>query len=288
MRIVVDSGMDMPKKMIEKHNIKVVPLTLTLDGRTYVGEKEITNEQFYDALSKTESFPTTSTPSPGDFAEAYREVAKEDPDILSIHISSGLSGTYGAAINGGNLVPEANITHIDSKTLSAMIGWQVEVAAKAIERGYSVDKIIKTLKDLNEKCNVMFTLKDLRNLRNSGRVSHLKGIIAAVLHIKPVITVSKDKGIYQTITQQRTMSKAIKAVVDNLINMYGDNPVRIQLVNTGNPEDMKILETMIREKINATFSPTLAAATALGAHSGSTLIGVVSGPLDYINNIFSE
>lgn len=277
MRIVVDSGMDLSPELIEKYQITVVPLTLILEGKTYVGEKDITNEQFYAALAETDAFPSTATPTPGNFAQVYRDIAKEDPDILSIHISSGLSSTIESAKSGGAHVPEANITYIDTKALSVTFGWQVEMAAKAIEKGASIEKIKEILQNVAENSNVMFTLKELKYLVHGGRISHLKGLLASMLRIKPVITVTKDDGVYETVAQTRTLNKALNLIVDKLVEKYGNQPLRIQMVHTGNVEDLNHVKKLIEEKLNAQILPSLAVATALGAHTGPTLLGVGFG-----------
>ena len=284
MKIVVDSGMDMAKDLIEKYQITIVPLTLMLEGKTYVGDKDITNEKFYAELARTDEFPSTATPTPGKFAETYRKIAKDDPDILSIHISSGLSSTIEAAKSGGSMVPEANITYIDTKALSVSFGWQVEVAAKAIEKGYSIEEIKSLMQKVAENSNVMFTLSDLRYLIHGGRISHLKGLLASVLKIKPIITVTKDDGVYETVTQQRTITKALSTIVDKLQEKYGNQKLRIQLVHTGNESDLLFVKNLIEEKLNSIILEPLAVATALGAHTGPSLIGVGFG----LQSVFEE
>ena len=137
MHIVTDSGTDVMLSAEERAelNIHVVPLVVTLDGVSYREGLDITPIDFYKKLEAGGGLPVTSQPSMGDFAETYRRLAATDPDILSIHISSGLSGTLNSARSAADLVPEANITHIDCKTLSAGAGWQVATAARAIRPG---------------------------------------------------------------------------------------------------------------------------------------------------------
>jgi DegV family protein with EDD domain len=127
MQIVTDSGIDriLPPEQMAALDIHAVPLVVTLDGVSYREDVDIQPDEFYRLLATTDSLPTTSQPSAGAFAETYRRLAATDPDILSIHMSSGLSGTFNAAQAGAELVPEANITLVDTKTLSAAAGWQV-------------------------------------------------------------------------------------------------------------------------------------------------------------------
>ena len=134
MQIVTDSGTDLwlPAEQAAELNIHIVPLRVTLEGKSYREDVDIQPQEFYRLLEATEALPTTSQPSAGDFADLYRKLAETDPEILSIHMTSGLSGTFNSAQAGAKLVPEANITLVDTKTLSAAAGWQVEAAARAI------------------------------------------------------------------------------------------------------------------------------------------------------------
>ena len=161
MQIVTDSGTDvsMSPEQMKELKINVVPLNLTLDGKTYRDGVDIKPEEFYPLLASSKGLPKTSQPSPGDFVNIYRELAKEDPEILSIHMSSGLSGTLNAAQVAAGMVPEANITHVDTKTLSVASGWQVEAAAMAIKKGWPKEKILDLLKRIGDATEIVYYLK---------------------------------------------------------------------------------------------------------------------------------
>jgi DegV family protein with EDD domain len=139
MQIVTDSGTDLRLSPEEMGGLKVhvLPLIVTLEGRSYREGVDIQADEFYRLLAATDSMPVTSLPSAGSFAETYRRLSATDPEILSIHISSGLSGTVGAAQAGAALAPEANVTIVDTKTLSAAAGWQVEAAWRGAQAGWS-------------------------------------------------------------------------------------------------------------------------------------------------------
>ena len=158
MQIVTDQGMDLSPEQSAGLDIHYVPLRITLDGKTFIGAEDIDYVTFYKMLQETNSFPTTSQPSPGDFADKYRQLAKNDPDILSIHLSSGLSGTINSARLGAEMVPEANVTVIDSKTLSCPLGWQVQAAALAIRAGWYLGDVLKLMDQIRIKTETIFTL----------------------------------------------------------------------------------------------------------------------------------
>jgi len=215
MQIVTDRGMDLSaEQWAGLDNVHLVPLLLTLEGKTYRSGIDIQSDEFYRLLAQTESFPTTSQPSAGDFAELYRTLAKDDPEILSVHISSGLSGTLNAARQGAQMVPEARVTFFDSLTLSGPQGWQVEAAARAAKAGWDVSQIVDMLTRISAATETIFTLDDLRYLIHGGRVSHIKGLLASLLRISPVIGVSKDEGKYYQRGQARTFRRALRTLTD--------------------------------------------------------------------------
>ena len=135
MQIVTDSATD--TQMLKREDLKfpIVPLKVQLGERSFRDGIDISADDFYKELDASSALPVTSQPSIGDFAEVYRQAAKTDPDILSIHMSSGLSGTVDSARAAVALVPEANITIVDTKTLSGAAGWQVAAAFQAIKSG---------------------------------------------------------------------------------------------------------------------------------------------------------
>ena len=122
MQIVTDSGTDLgltPEQAAEL-NVHIVPLVVTLEGKSFREGVDIQPEDFYPLLVEAESMPVTSQPAAGEFADLYRRLAAKDPEILSIHMTSGLSGTYNSALAGAEMVPEAKITHIDTNSTSCM------------------------------------------------------------------------------------------------------------------------------------------------------------------------
>lgn len=197
MQIVTDRGADVLPEQLNGFPVHYAPLRITLEGKTYVSGIDLDSETFYQMLNNTNSFPLTTQPSAGEFADLYRELAKTDPDILSIHISSGLSGTMNSARLGAEMVPEANITLWDSMTLSCPLGWQVEQAALMLQQGAKLDDILVHLDKLRKSVEGLYTLDDLKYLIHGGRISHIRGLMAAILKIKPLIHVEKELGRYE-------------------------------------------------------------------------------------------
>ena len=288
MQIVTDSGTDvsMSPEQMKELKINVVPLNLTLDGKTYRDGVDIKPEEFYPLLESSKGLPKTSQPSPGDFVNIYRELAKEDPEILSIHMSSGLSGTLNAAQVAAGMVPEANITHVDTKTLSVASGWQVEAAAMAIKKGWPKEKILDLLKRIGDATEIVYTLKELKYLIHGGRISHIKGLIASVLNIKPFIGVEKERGTYVQLGQAITFERAISGLVDLIAKQHQPgSALRIQVMHTFNIEGATVLKDKLDKIFKCTWLPIGSISVALGAHPGPSMIGVVYAPAGVFKEI---
>jgi len=282
MQIVTDSGTDLclsPERLAELR-IHVVPLIVTLDGKSYREGLDIEPEGFYRLLEESDSLPSTSQPSAGDFADIYTRLAAKDPDILSIHMSSGLSGTYNAAQAGAKLVPEANVTHVDTKTLSAGSGWQVEAAARGARAGWPLEQILSLLKGISAATESLYTLKELKYLIHGGRISHLKGLLASLLNIKPLIGVEKVNGTYVQLGQARTFGRALQSVTKHMVSDHpSGSALRTQVLHANNPDGAARLREYVDQTFDCTWMPPGTLSLVLGAHTGPSMVGVAYAPV---------
>jgi len=288
MKIVTDSGVDLilsPDRM-EALDINIAPLQVTLDGKTYLEGIDIQPGEFYELLINSDDMPVTSQPSAGEFAQMYRRIAADDPDILSIHISSGLSGTFNAAKAGSEMVPEANVTLIDTKTLSGAAGWLVEAADKAIKAGWSKERIINMIDRINAASESIYTLNELKYLIHGGRISHMKGLLASVLNIKPLIGVEKENGTYEQLGQVRTFKRAVQGLVDQIAKKHKPgSALHVQVLHASNPEGASMLREKIDNMFDCTWLPVGPLSMVLGAHTGPSMIGVAYAPLSVFADI---
>lgn len=276
MQIVTDRGMDLAPEQMRDLDIHLVPLILTLNGKSYRSGVDIQPDEFYRLLGETDNFPTTSQPSPGDFAELYRKLAATDPDILSIHISSGLSGTLNAAKAGAAMVPQAHVTLVDTKTLSGAQGWQVHAAARAAKAGWAKDKILELIARVGSAADTVYTLATLKYLIHGGRISHLKGLVGSALNLKPLIGVEKERGTYVTYGQTRTLEKAILKIADYVASRHAPgSALRLQVLHGHNASGAELLHERLAQVFQCTWLPSASIAPVLGAHTGPGLVGVV-------------
>jgi len=194
-------------------------------------------------------------------------------------MSSGLSGTLNAAQTAARLVPEARITHVDTKMLSAPSGWQVLAAARAAQAGWPRDQILALLSRLSAATDCLYTLKELRYLIHGGRISHLKGLIASVLNINPIIGVEKVRGTYVQHGQARSFQGALKGVGDLIARQHTTgSALRVQVLHADNLEGATQLQELISARFRCTWLPIGPLSLVLGAHTGPSMVGVAYAP----------
>lgn len=279
MQIVTDSATDTHLLEEKDLGIHIVPLKVTLNEKSYRDGIDISANKFYEVLEASGGLPVTSQPSAGEFAELYRELAKKDPDILSIHISSGLSGTVNSAILGAEMVPEANVTIVDTKTLSGAAGWQVMAAVSAVRAGWPLEKILQKLKEIADATFSFYTLKELKYLIHGGRISHIKGLIASVLQIKPLIGVHKELGNYTQEGQARSFPNALSGIVDIMKKTVSPlEPLRVQIAHTANIEGAQLLKEKVTEAFQCDWLHLGQISFVLGAHTGPSMVGIAFAP----------
>ncbi|MGC1379221.1 MAG: DegV family protein, partial [Anaerolineales bacterium] len=267
--------------------IHVVPHTILLDGKTYRSGVDIRPEELQQKLMATGSFPTTSTPSSGDFAAMFKKLAASgDRDILCINMSSGLSGVFNAASAAAEMTPEANVTVFDTKTLCAAHGWQVAAAARALKAGWPLEKVLALMKRVGDAAESVYTLDELKYLIHGGRISHMRGLIASLLHIRPLIGVEKMGGTYAQMGAARTFDQAMRGLVDVMLKFHASgSALRVQVLHAYNEKAVLALREMIAPVFNCTFMPIHYMSPVLAAHTGPTMVGVAFASMDVFKDI---
>ena len=191
-RIVTDSTADLTPELVERYGIRVVPLEVLAEGKAYKDKIDITNEEYYEILRSATVLPTTSQPSPAVFAQTYRELAAEGAEhIISIQISSELSGTYQSSVLAAGLVADAVTVHnFDSRTATMGLGLIVLSAACMAKEGKSLDEILAQVDYMIQNSDLYFLLDSLDNLHKGGRIGKASHMVGSLLNIKPVLNLS--------------------------------------------------------------------------------------------------
>lgn len=287
MQLVTDRAADLAPSQMDALPVKLyhLPLTIELDGKTYISGIDVQSLEFYEILEGAEGMPTTSLPAPGEVEQIYRQVVEEtgDKDILSVHISQGLSGTLNSVRVAAKAVEAdgINVHIVDTRTLSGAEGWQVEAAAYAIQAGWSLDQIDAHLAKISSATRTVYTLPTLKYLIHGGRISHISGLLANTLGIKPHIGVSYETGKYESLGRVRTFKKAVTGLADTIAKRHAPGTkIRVQPLHALNPESMESMKSALAAKFDVEFMADSAIAPVLGAHTGSGLVGCAFAAVD--------
>jgi DegV family protein with EDD domain len=285
MKIVTDCAADMSAEELEKLEITQAPLFIQFpDGE--VNSADISADDFYNRLEAMRpAIPTTAQPSSGIFAEMYRKIAKIEKDILSIHVSSGLSGTINSARDGGEQVkPEVNVSYWDTLTLSGGERFQVMAAALASKANWALNSIHERLEKIREKTEVIYTLDTLEYLARGGRIGRVKAIAGALLNLKPVIRVDSD-GKYSTVTTGRTIGKSINSITEHLYDKYAHTPVWVTVLHGRFAEKAEILANELKAKLNVNKLEVSRISPVLGVHTGPGIVGAAVVPMELMEDL---
>jgi DegV family protein with EDD domain len=279
MNIVTDSAADLLPQEVKDLGITIAPLFIQFpDGE--VSAEDLTPDQFYDRLrDMAPDIPTTTMPSPGIFADIYNRVAQTGKEMLSIHISSGLSGTIEAARLGA-VQSGKDVTVIDTMTLSGGERFQVLAAALAAKAGQSIEAILPLLDRIRAATEVVYTLDTMEYLERGGRIGRVQALAGSLLKIKPVIKVDKSDGKYSTVGTGRTLQRTLSMIVDHLEKTYRkDTPLWLSVMHGQFIEQAEKLANLLKERLNVAKLEILRISPVLGVHTGPGIVGVTSLPI---------
>jgi DegV family protein with EDD domain len=274
-KIVTDSTADVPAELMQRYDIRTVPINIHFGTEAYQEGIEIDRPTFFRKLDEYPTMPTSSQPSPGQFVEVYRELVEQGHSILSIIITSKHSGTYQSAVLAQSMLPEANIEVFDTLSISIGTGYQVLAAARAAEEGKSMEEIMQLLEGIRSRMYLYLTPSTLKYLQKSGRVGKLSGALASLLNVKPVIKV--EDGVLEAFQNVRTRSKAIDRMVELTTEAVGTTePVKIGIPHAEAPDEAEELRARLERTFNVDEMHVVDLACSLTVHGGPGIIGLIS------------
>ena len=273
LKIVTDSTCDLPEEIIKKYDITVIPCYINFSNKSYLDGVEITRQEFYERLVNSNPPPTTSAPSIGTFAKAYTELLEKGASaVLSIHISSVLSGIFNVACLAAEALENKLIQTFDPGQLSLGTGLVVEAAAKAAQEGKTLEEVLIIARDIARRTYTFAAANSLTYLQRSGRVSQVKARLGSLLQIKPILQMNQGK-----ITT--SASRTFKGSVNYLLNILKSlGPLeQLAIVHTNAQELVKLLYTESKQYFpDLDHYYTMDVTPVLGSHLGPGVIGFIA------------
>lgn len=270
--IVTDSTAFVSPEVTRSLPIHYVPLHVIWGERTYLDNVDITPDEFYVKLKESKTLPSTSQPSPAAFREIYQKLIAQGYEVLSLHISSKLSGTLDSAIQARNLLPNEPIEIVDSETTSLAMGFQMLAAARLAAQGATLKECKSEAERAREHTGIYFVLNTLEFLHRGGRIGGGAAFMGTLLNLKPILEVRN--GRVEAVERVRTSAKARDRMIDLFCKRVDSArcPVRIATLHADTTDDA--LELM--EKARQRFGVSDVAETMLG--NISPVLGVHTGP----------
>ena len=265
--IVTDSTADLPDEWRDRYGIEVVPLKVLFGKETFRDRVDMTDEQFFQRLGASTTLPTTSAPSPGEFADVYRKLARDYEGCISIHIGAQLSATAEAARVGASSVDGFPVKVVDSETVSMPVAFLCRVAAESATLGEAEAAV----KQRVPKARVLALLDTLRYLEMGGRLNRAQAMIGTMLDLKPLLLVA-DREI-KPVDRVRTRSRAMGRMVDFFKN---EGPVEhVAVMHAQAPEDAARIAAELREESPSREVTVGQIGCVLGTHTGPKALGIV-------------
>lgn len=275
--VLTDSTASIPEKILKDLRIHTVAYYIHRGQEVLRDLVTIQREEFLNWLATARILPTTASPGPGDYIEAYKSLANQGArEIISIHMTSNGSGAYQAATVAQSMareqMPEIRIEVIDTRNVSLCQGWIAIEAARAAQQNWNFEDILKRIRRMIPLTRMIQTADTLKYLYMGGRIGKAKHLVGSLLNIKPLI--SMDEGIIISLGVARGRSNAYQMMVERVEQAVGNGKVKVAYVHAGARQEVEKLKEMLEERVYAAESLVAELSPALAVHTGPGTAGL--------------
>lgn len=273
--ILTDSVADLPPDLAQELGIHVVPYNVHWGQQTFKDGVDLLPEAFYQRLVSDPVLPTTSCPSSGEYAEAYRGMAGKCESVVSLHITAKGSGAYQSACIARDMTPDLDVTPVDTCAVSMATGYMAVEAARASRKGAGRDDVLGVVRNLMANIQQVYAADTLKYLYLGGRIGRAKHMMGSLLRLKPLITMNRD-GIIGPVGQALSRQGALRRIIETMDLWSGKaEALKVAVVQGAAQADAQRLLDMIREEFHCAEVLSSEFGPALGVHTGPGTLGVV-------------
>ncbi|WP_318508669.1 DegV family protein [Bacillus sp. T3] len=270
-RIVTDSTVDLTDEEIKKYNVVVVPLSIQINDETFIDRVDITPQEFIRKMKESKELPKSSQPAVGTFAEVYNRLGEEGYEIISIHMTGGMSGTVQSASSAAQMT-DAKVTVVDSRYISAALAFQVIEAAVMAQEGKSTEEILTRVNEIREHTKLFVVVDTLENLVKGGRIGKGQAMLGSLLNIKPIA--SLDGGVYTPVAKVRSHSQVAKYLAKQFAEAVQGKTIKgVGIVHVDGYELAKKVNEAIIELTGYDQADIRYTTPVIGTHTGVGAIG---------------
>jgi DegV family protein with EDD domain len=281
--VVTDSTASIPEEMLKELNIRTVAYYIHRGQEVLRDLVTIQRAEFLNWLSTANILPTTASPGPGDYVDAYKELAESGADeIVSIHMTSKASGAYQAACVAQSMLeeqmPELRVEVIDTRNAALCQGWMAIEAARAALSGLRLDEVAAKVKAMIPVTHMLQTADTLKYLYMGGRIGKAKHLVGSLLNIKPLIGV--EDGVIVPLGVARSRAQAYQAMVEKIEEAVGKSKIKIAYVHAGAKQEVEKIRNIVEGRLNAVESFIGELSPALAVHTGPGTAGLCYFPVE--------
>jgi DegV family protein with EDD domain len=280
LHIITDSTADMPADWIEEYELHVIPMSVMFGDKTYLDGVDISSKNFYDMVTQTGIIPITACPSPGQWSALIRKIARAGDDILTLHVSGKLSGSYNSAkVAAQDLKDEFNVVPFDSLSGSTSLGFMCREARELDRLGAKLDTILKRLDFIRKNLLICFTLDNLDFARVSGRYNALKNALASMIKIKPIVYLKPD-GTLKVEGVSRTLRNGANKMAETVRQRFGSRLINVGIMYARDPEPALNFWENFKNTINYQEWIMTDIGITIASHIGPGAVGLMVYPLE--------
>jgi DegV family protein with EDD domain len=275
-KFVTDSTAYLSEKSIRQHDIRIVPLYVHFGETAFREGVDLSNGEFFDRLKAAPLLPTTSQPSAGEFYEIFKELTDEGHEVITLTISSKLSGTWNSAMAAKEMLPNAGISVIDSLSTSVGLQLMIEEAINAASNGSTRQEIVDRIEKIKEDMKVFFVVDTLEYLAKGGRIGNAKAFLGTLLKVKPILIL--QDGAIEPCEQVRSKRKALVRMLDMVEEHLGDQgpQAKVAITNALVTDEAQALAHELSERLCCPEPSVADIGPVVGTHTGPGVIGVAS------------
>jgi len=275
LKIVMDSAGEIPDEWREAYDVEVIPVNIQFENKTYQQGIDMSNDDFYHLADTTGVIPKTSQPTPQQFIDFYKRIAQASDTILSLHVTSKLSGTFNSAILAAQeLKDKLKIIPYDSGCGSAALGFMCKEVRQLDRAGATLQAIMARLEEIRRNVNIVLTLDSLEYARRSGRVKALPAALAALINIKPIV-ILKD-GALDMKEKVRTRQRSLNRVLEIIHERVNGQLVNVAVVHSQSLQAAKQLLQKVNETLHVNEAILSDLSIGVAANLGPGTIGIIA------------
>jgi DegV family protein with EDD domain len=274
-RIVTDSTCDLSPEVLDQHTIRAVPLNVHFGEENYKDGEDLLPDRFYEMLKTNPIHPKTSQPSPEEFKSVYQELLSGDTEIVSVHISSKMSGTHQSATIAKNELGNDKVHVVDSGYVSVALGLMAIRAAEEAAAGKTAAEIVALLEELKERMQIYFIVDTLEYLQKGGRIGKASAVIGGLLNIKPILTIKEGQvcPFEKVRGSAKVFARMAKVFGGHLTESRYQN-VTLGLAHAANPDLLKKLTDQLDPLYDTSNALTVEIGPVVGTHAGPGTVGI--------------